>query len=260
MRILFLGNNYNPISIACLLALIAAGHYMLMIGFSNLIEEGKITTLRRLMQRYGVRGLVSRGNIFLTAMVRRRLRRMGFKSQHYGSLREVLDIHSVPEMSCGNINAPQTLENIRAFNPGLIVSVSFGQILGKEVLQLPANGALNVHPSLLPKYRGPSPCYWAIRRREQTSGVTVHRMNERIDAGDIVAQREIPIRRGETEHSLQRRLSPIGAELLLAAIGEIERGSLHAVRQDENLATYFSFPKSRRRGFRDSPAKAWKYH
>lgn len=246
MRILFLGNNYSSLSIACLLTLVSAGRYSLLVALSDAIEGGVISTVYRLRRRYGLGGLLYKGRSLVLALVRRGARSVGIPSRGYRSLREIIDDVHLEQVQCASINAPETLEQIRSFKPDLIVSASYGQILRSGVLQIPSKGSINVHPSLLPRYRGPSPCYWAVKHREATTGVTVHFMNERIDAGDILLQEEVSIRPGESSRALERRLSPIGAELMLESIREVEKGTVESVKQDEGRASYFSFPKSSR--------------
>lgn len=121
--------------------------------------------------------------------------------------------------------------------PELLVVVAYGRILGPAILDMAPRGAVNLHFSLLPKYRGAAPVQWALARGEQLTGVTTMQMNERLDEGDILLQRELPILPGEHAPSLERRLSELGAELLVQTIARLEAGTLVARRQEHGDAT-----------------------
>lgn len=130
------------------------------------------------------------------------------------------------------------LRTLRELSPDLIVVVAFGQILPKAVLDLPPMGCLNAHASLLPKYRGAAPVQWAIVKGESTTGVTVIRMAERMDAGDILLAKETEIGPEEDAVALGERLSHLSAGVLWEAVRGTEEGSLHPIPQREEEATY----------------------
>lgn len=130
------------------------------------------------------------------------------------------------------------LEALRDLSPDLIVVVAFGKILPKAVLDLPSMGCLNAHASLLPKYRGAAPIQWAIVNSESTTGVTVIKMVERMDAGDILLAKETEIGPEEDALVLGERLSHLCAEALWEAVRGIEEGTLHPIPQREEEATY----------------------
>ena len=126
---------------------------------------------------------------------------------------------------------------LRAWSPDLGVVAAYGRILPSAILELPRLGCINVHASLLPKYRGAAPIQWAILRGETATGVTIMQMNERMDEGDILLQREIPIGTDETYGELQERLSELGAEVLVEALVDMEAGKLVNRAQDDAAAT-----------------------
>ncbi|MGH7859238.1 MAG: methionyl-tRNA formyltransferase, partial [Candidatus Binatia bacterium] len=132
---------------------------------------------------------------------------------------------------------PAFLERLRALSPELLVVAAYGKILPKAVLDLPLRGAINVHGSLLPKYRGAAPIQRALLAGEATTGITIMQMNERMDAGDILLQREVPIRPDDTGESLQARMAETGASALIEALYLLERGELLAVPQEDREAT-----------------------
>jgi methionyl-tRNA formyltransferase len=123
------------------------------------------------------------------------------------------------------------------------VVAAFGQILSQEILDLPRYGCVNVHASLLPKYRGAAPIQWAVINGEEKSGVTIMQMDAGLDTGDILLQEEIPLDPGETGESLYEKMAKLGGELLVKALPMIEAGTLTPVRQDNESATYASMLK-----------------
>ena len=130
------------------------------------------------------------------------------------------------------------LEQIAALEPELSVVVAYGQILKRDVLELPPRGSVNLHASLLPRLRGAAPINWAIMQGDDVTGVTVMRMVEQLDAGPILRQVEEPIGPDETAADLFVRLSELGAEALLEALTLMELGELPERAQDESEATY----------------------
>jgi methionyl-tRNA formyltransferase len=129
-------------------------------------------------------------------------------------------------------------EAAKALHPELFVVVAYGQILPESALYIPRYGAVNVHASLLPRYRGAAPIAWAILRGERVTGVTTMVMDEGMDTGDILLQAEIPIGDEETCEDLHHRLAPLGAQLLSRTIEKMKTGEIRAVPQDHSKATY----------------------
>jgi len=129
-------------------------------------------------------------------------------------------------------------EKMKSLQPELFVVVAYGQILPKSLLKIPKHGAVNVHASLLPKYRGAAPIPWAILKGERLTGVTTMMMDEGMDTGDILLQIEIPIGEEETSETLHDRLALLGAQLLLETVRGMKAGNLHPIPQDHSKATY----------------------
>ena len=126
-------------------------------------------------------------------------------------------------------------DQIRSLSPDLIIVVAYGKILPPEILQIPPRGCVNVHASLLPKYRGAGPIQWSILNGETVTGITTMYMGEGLDTGDILLQRETPVMENETAGELHDRLSEIGAELLIETLVQMEQGRLTDVykRQEQ---------------------------
>ena len=133
---------------------------------------------------------------------------------------------SLPVLQPEKLRTPEILDTLRAWKPDLMVVAAYGKILPPALLELPRYGCINVHASLLPKYRGAAPIQWAIRRGEEHTGVTIMQMNERMDAGDIILQRATPIGTEETYGALQTRLAQLGADALREVIAQLHAGTL----------------------------------
>jgi methionyl-tRNA formyltransferase len=144
----------------------------------------------------------------------------------------------IPVMQPDRARGDGFLDWLRAQEAELNVVVAYGQILKREVLEAPTQGSVNLHASMLPELRGAAPIQWAIARGHETTGVTVMRMEERLDAGPILLQVPEPIGPEETGAELTSRLSEIGAEALVEALALLESGGLSETPQDDEQATY----------------------
>lgn len=143
----------------------------------------------------------------------------------------------VPVLQPPKLRTPGAFDSLSALHSDLIVVAAYGKILPPNLLQLPRLGCINVHASLLPRYRGAAPIQWAILQGEAVTGITIMQMNEGMDTGDILLQRETPIGPDEAYGDLQTRLAHLGAATLMQALELLRRGELHARQQDEALAT-----------------------
>ena len=132
--------------------------------------------------------------------------------------------------------APEFIEQMRFLNPDVMVVVAFGQILPKDILDIPKYGCVNVHASLLPKYRGAAPIQWAVIRGEKVSGVTTMQMDVGLDTGDMLLKAEVPLAEDETGGSLFDKLSVLGGELLIETLDKMVKGELHPEKQDDSQA------------------------
>ena len=151
-------------------------------------------------------------------------------------MKEIATERGVPVFQPASINAPEGVAMLRGLNPDLLVVAAYGQILSKEVLSIPTRGAINVHGSLLPKYRGAAPVAWALLNGESETGVTIIRMSAGLDAGDMLAK--VAIRIGdETAGDLEVKLAPIGARLAIETIDRLKAGPVTGEKQDPALVT-----------------------
>ena len=144
-----------------------------------------------------------------------------------------LDVHQPCKAS-----APEFLDVVRALEPDLIVVFAYGEILSDAFLAIPRLSTINLHLSLLPKYRGAAPVQWAIANGETTTGVTVMHIAKKMDTGDVILQRPEPIHQDDTGGSLEARLADVGAELLIEAIGALEHGDAPRIPQNHEEATF----------------------
>ncbi len=136
------------------------------------------------------------------------------------------------------LRAPEAMEQLHLWQPDLIVVAAFGQILRAEVLALPTHGCINVHASLLPRWRGAAPVQAAISAGDEETGVTIMKMDEGVDTGAILSQRAIPIETEDTGGSLIGKLARLGAELLSETLPRYLSGELRLEAQDDNKTTY----------------------
>ncbi len=132
-------------------------------------------------------------------------------------------------------NNTEFKEEIKSIKPDLVCVVSYGVILPKSFLKIPPQGCINVHPSMLPKYRGSAPIQWAVLNGDKTTGVTIMYLNEQMDAGDIILQEETEIGDNETSGELWNRLSKVGARLLVESVNKIEKGIAERHPQPEEF-------------------------
>jgi methionyl-tRNA formyltransferase len=144
----------------------------------------------------------------------------------------------LPTIQPQKLRLPEAMQQLGEWKPDLIVVTAFGQILRPEVLDLPAYGCVNVHASLLPRWRGAAPINAAILHGDQQSGVTIMRMEAGVDTGPLISQRSIAIEPAETAPSLSERLAALGAELLVESLPGYLSGELAPQPQDESLASY----------------------
>lgn len=152
-------------------------------------------------------------------------------------VKQVALAHGTPVYQPQTLRDGQAERDIRALAPQLIVVVAYGRILPKEILALPPKGCINLHVSLLPKYRGAAPVQWAVLNGDTETGVTIMQLDEGLDTGDILKVQPIPIGPEETSGEVFQKVTQVGAETLLACIREIEQGAAKPVPQDHTRAT-----------------------
>lgn len=144
----------------------------------------------------------------------------------------------IPVYQPEKIRQPDELEKVLALKPDLIVTAAFGQILPKELLDAPKYGCINVHASLLPELRGGAPIHYSILQGKEKTGITIMYMAEKLDAGDILTQVEVPITETDTVGTLHDKLSEAGSKLLSETLPKLLNGELNPIKQNEEEATF----------------------
>jgi len=145
--------------------------------------------------------------------------------------------HNIPVYQYDKIRL-EGVEDMKALNPDVMITCAFGQILSQEILDIPRFGVINIHASLLPKFRGASPIHYAILSGEKTTGITIMKTDIGIDSGDIILKEKLDIRDGETCGELFERLSELGSNCIVRALEGVFDGSAIFEKQDETKATF----------------------
>jgi methionyl-tRNA formyltransferase len=149
----------------------------------------------------------------------------------------------IPVIQPRRLSEPEAIQQLNLWNPELIIVAAFGQILRPAVLDLPKYGCINVHASLLPRWRGAAPIQAAILNGDETSGITIMRMDPGIDTGPILRQQSLPISHEDSAFTLAAKLAELGAELLMDTLPDYLSGRLTPVEQDNTQATYAAMIK-----------------
>lgn len=136
------------------------------------------------------------------------------------------------------IKDSESVEYLKSFEPDVIVVVAYGQILSKEILDIPKHGCINIHASILPQYRGPAPIHRAIMDGHKQTGVSIMYMDEGLDTGDIISRKRVEISEDETTGELYDKLKIEGARLIINTLNNIDNGIINRIPQDDSMATY----------------------
>ncbi len=162
----------------------------------------------------------------------------------FASVAELAALHGIPVIMPDNPNTPEVVEQIRALQPDFFFSFYYREMLKRELLEIPKHGALNMHGSLLPKYRGRVPVNWAIIKGETETGSTLHYMTEKPDNGDIVAQQAVPILPNDTALEVFQKVTVAAEMALNNCLPDLLAGKAQAVKQDLSKGAYFGGRKA----------------
>lgn len=146
--------------------------------------------------------------------------------------------HGIPVLQPEKVKEPEFVEQLRSYEPDLIAVTAFGQILSETILEMPKYGCINVHGSLLPKYRGAAPMQWSIIDGEKVTGITTMYMAKGLDSGDMLLKAEVEITDEDTFATIHDKMAVTGANLLLDTLDQLEAGTLERIPQDHDAATY----------------------
>lgn len=198
---------------------------MLKIVFMG-TPQFSVPILEALIEKYDVIGVVTQPD-----------KRVGRKQELvYSPVKECALKHQIPIFQPEKIR--KEYEDIIALNPDLIVTAAYGQIVGTKLLNFPKYRSINVHGSLLPKYRGGAPIQHAIMNGDKVTGVTIMYMAKEMDAGDMLAKKELPITDEDTSGTIFEKLSYLGRDLLLEVIPKLIKGDIIPEKQDDNQVTF----------------------
>lgn len=160
------------------------------------------------------------------------------KEMQYTPVKEAALKHGIPVYQPKKIRDPECVEELRKYNADVMIVIAFGQILPKEILEMTPYGCINVHASLLPKYRGAAPIQWSIIDGEEVTGVTTMQMDEGLDTGDMILKTEVPITEEETGESLHDKLAEAGAKLCVETLKAVENHTAIFEKQGESPTAY----------------------
>lgn len=160
------------------------------------------------------------------------------KAVSFSPVKEAALVYGIPVFQPRRIREPEAISELRKYEADVMVVVAFGQILPKEVLEMTRYGCINVHASLLPKYRGAAPIQWAVIHGEAVSGVTTMQMDEGLDTGDMIQKTEVTLDAKETGGSLHDKLAAAGAALCVETLEKIENGTAEFTKQGESPTAY----------------------
>jgi methionyl-tRNA formyltransferase len=182
------------------------------------------------------------------------------------SLRDIRKLYHVPVVGSTDVNSPETMAQIKIWQPDLVISIYLNQLIKRDLIDLPTQGTLNIHPALLPRNRGLWPYFWVIANGEKETGVTIHWVDEKFDTGDLLLQEKITVEPGDTLTSLQYRSALVGTDMLVKAVNLIAEGAPPRIPQDNGPTSYHSYPKpADQRRFRQQGGQygtifeLWKY-
>lgn len=161
----------------------------------------------------------------------------GLKLQE-SEVKKVASEYSIPVLQPVTLKSEVTQEQLKFFAADVIIVAAYGLILPESILQLPLQGCLNIHASLLPRWRGAAPIQRAIQAGDQETGITIMQMDQGLDTGDILLQRTIPIDPSDTAQSLHDNLAQLGAQCIIEALGLLQQGKLLAVEQNDEEVCY----------------------
>lgn len=160
------------------------------------------------------------------------------KEVQFPSVKEAALAHGIPVFQPKRVRNPECIEELKKYQADVMVVIAFGQILPKEILEMTTYGCINVHASLLPKYRGAAPIQWAVINGERVSGVTTMQMDEGLDTGDMIQKTEIVLDEKETGGSLHDKLAAAGAALCVETLKAVEEGTATFTKQGESPTAY----------------------
>ena len=219
---------------------------------------GKKSLARLIRQMVGFYGWQDFGRMGLRYVGAKNLNLAGklFSRTQWLNLSGLCRVNGIPVLYKNDLHHPDFLAEIRERGIDLIISVAAPTIFRQELIDLPPHGCINIHHAPLPRYKGMMPNFWQLYHGEKTVGITIHKINRRIDEGEILLQREVAVIPAESLDALIKRTKRLGAHCMAEAIEMIRSGAVQPIENRTDQASYFSFPtrrdvrKFRRMGYR----------
>jgi methionyl-tRNA formyltransferase len=233
----FLGSSYHPLSVACLQALVTHGADV-VVALDDPVRKSGRRAIWSVWRRRGPSAVARRMAAVVISEARLFLRRIGVPLRRVGSIPELCETYRLESVRCADPNATVFTDFLRLRRIDLLVMANCRHILKRSSLSAPAFGTINVHPSLLPAFRGPDPIYWMVARRVRRGGVTVHQVDDGVDTGPIVLQESFEIEGPVDEATILRKSAALAGALLPRAAALILSG-FTPVQQTGDSATYF---------------------
>ena len=199
--------------------------------------------LLSVIREHGVKKTISKVSGLLLAKLGSRLGRVSESGEPHFS-RDYAERNGIDCEIVKTVNSKDFVRRVKELQADFFVVCSFSQIIKRGLIDVPRAAAINIHPSLLPKYRGPEPVFWALYHREAESGVSYHKIEPGVDTGDIIHQVRMPIPQDATVDELTEQLFDLAGRHVEEAILGLQRGTKEPQAQDENAASYFSFPSA----------------
>jgi methionyl-tRNA formyltransferase len=236
-RVLFLGSAYHPLAVASLDALVGAGVEVVV---ARELQAGQAReAVKRVWGMRGARAVARRAMLVAGARARLAARQLGVPLRGAASVEEVCRTRHLVTVPCDDPNGWAFVRQVRNLAVDLIVVANYSHILRRRLFSVPRLGAINVHPSLLPAFRGPDPIYWLRASGATEGGVSIHRVDRGIDTGPIIVQRPFPIAAEDDERAILARAVAVVRTVLPEAVALLLTGNAPAVAQDERRGTYF---------------------
>ena len=207
--------------------------------YGKTLPQGVLQLLRRTGLRFVGRKALELFQSRATAIIFRLIGR----EPKVHSLRDMRRLYDVPVVGSTDVNSPQTVAQLKTWQPDVILSIYLNQLIKKEVINLPEKGTFNIHPALLPRHRGLFPYFWVIANGESETGVTIHWVDEKFDTGHLLLQKKLAVTPGDTITTLSYKSAELAADMLVEAIKLIEAGNSPRIPQDSSQASYHSWPK-----------------
>lgn len=212
-------------------------------------DQSLVEDVKRRYAMFGPQAFIRFGLKYMSGKIKDALENSPFplSPNEYYSVQTLAKQYDIPIRTVSDVNSDSFIHELQEKNPDLFLSIACGQILGEELLSLPPKGCINIHGSLLPKYRGVATSFWVLYHNEPESGVTAHYMTPELDAGEIIEQRRYEIEESDSMHDVYHKLIETGAALALDVLEDVEENEITTSPNEIDKGSYFSYPTAEER-------------